>query len=129
LLEAPFPANSSDIAGRNSIPPQAVTHVLVIVDAAAIAADPEGKRIDYIMRENGATGVAIGNVWSFDPESAGATSYDGLGEKTQGLISFVEQFLRRPVVFLATSPTTVVDREEFPMHEEPDPTRVFKYGG
>lgn len=128
FLEAGFPATAAGIVGAAHIPPQVVSHVLLLVDAVTFDADPYGNRIRSIAERNGATAVGLGNIWSFDPPSHGVESFDDLTQKTLSLINFVEQYLRLPVPFLSTSSETVVDREPYPIHETPDPTRVVKIG-
>lgn len=128
LLEEPYPLSASGIVDRHSLSPGDVTHVLTIVDANTFESDPDGKRLLSILKQNGTTGLALGNIWNFDPASLDATTMDALAPKTRGLVSYVEQHLRYSVVFLATGPETVIDREPFRMHDEPDPTSVIRYG-
>lgn len=128
ILEAPYPHTSASICALAHIPPQAVTHVLVIADANVFGFDPTGSALAQVARENGATAIGLGNVWGFDPTSAYVTTVESLGNKTRGLINYVEQHLRLPVPFIATGAYTVIDREPFPIHEEHDPTTVVGYG-
>jgi hypothetical protein len=128
VLEAPYPYDAAAVASVARIAPQDVTHVLLIVDANTIDFDPSGTHLRNVARLNGATGIGLGNVGSFDPISLGAETFHDLSGRAQALIGYVEQFLALPVPFVATSSATVIDREPFKMHEEPDPTRAVRSG-
>lgn len=128
VLEAAYPATAAGIAAMARISPQAVTHVLLLVDAETFAFDPTGDKVKAIANENGATAIGLGNVWSFDPSSHGVDGFAKLGAKTLGLIGYIESHIALPVPFLATSSTTVVDREPYPIHEQPDLTTTIRYG-
>lgn len=127
-VEGGFPRTSGEIAGYFRIAPQDVTHVLLIVDANVFQFDEYGTRLTQMVTENGATAIGLGNVWNFDPVSKDATSMDTLGARAKTLVNYIEQYLRLPVVFLATGLDTCIDREPFRMHEEPDPTVLIAYG-
>lgn len=105
-LEGPFPMTAAELCAVARIPVSAVTSVLLLVDALTCETDPFGALLRTKIAENGQTALGLGNVWSFDPESRDADSFDALGDKTKRLISYLEGYLRVPVRWIATSPET-----------------------
>lgn len=131
VLEAPYPRTSAEVAARAGIPPQAVTHVLLLTDAVTFAHDRNGTRFRQLAEAIGVSGVGLGNVWTFDPASENATSFGELGEETRRLVGFIENYLGLPVLYLATGPgegASVVDRELTPAHAVPDKTTTVTIG-
>lgn len=127
VAEGPYPLNAAGIVSKIGVPPQAVTHVLAIVDARIIPSDPRAAVLRQIATLNGVTAYALGHIDLYDPESTGATRVSVLGKKALGLLSFVETLTHRPVAFLATG-TAIVDREAMPAHLITDTTRQQALG-
>lgn len=128
VIEAPFPTTSSQLVGKLGIAPQKVTHVLGLIDAVTLADDPFGVLFQTFSAINGVTAIGLGNVWRRDPASEGVTSFGSLGDDTYRLLAYIEQYLSKPVVYLATSPTTIVDRESVPAHEVEDKSSTTSIG-
>jgi hypothetical protein len=128
VIEGPYPLNAAGIAARVGVAPQKVTHSLMICDALTFANDRFGGLIRSLADQNGTTGIALGNVGTFDSASFGVVTMDDLGQETYRLVNYVEQYLRLPVVFLATSPETVIDREPHRAHEAEDKSQVVTIG-
>lgn len=128
VLEAAFPTTAAKLCDLAHIPPQSVTHVLLLVDANTFDIDRHGARIGSIADENGATAIGLGNVWAYDPVSFQVDTWKHIGRRTAGLVEFVERYLRLPVPFVATGPYKVIDREAHPIHEMPDRTETVTLG-
>lgn len=128
VAEAAFPMTAGGVCQLAGIPPQSVTHSLLCVDALTVEFDRFGALIQQAIAVSGVTGIALGNVGIFDPASFGARTMDELGERAAALVNYAEQYLGRAVVFLATGPETVIDREPFPAHMQPDKSRVVTVG-
>jgi len=105
-LEGAFPASAAELCAIAKIPPGIVTSVLLLIDATTIEADPFGAGLRTKIAEHGIAAFGLGNVWRFDPESAGAETRDALAAKTVRLIAYLESYFRIPVRWIATAPET-----------------------
>lgn len=110
VIEGEYPMHLSELVERHQISIDDVTAVLLIVDAGTLQFDPNGTALRMIANANRATGVALGNLHRFDPESERTRVSTHLPEKSKRLFSFVQRVIGVPVVYAMTG-ETVIDRE------------------
>jgi hypothetical protein len=110
VVEGEYPMHLSELVERHQISIDDVTAVLLIVDAGTLQFDPNGVALRMIANANRATGVALGNLHKFDPESELTRVSTHLPEKSKRLFSFVQRVIGIPVVYAMTG-ETVIDRE------------------
>ena len=112
VLEGPYPQSAAEIVAEARIPPQYVTHVLVMVPGMYGQIEPGDalSNVPAIVRENQPTAFAIGRIDLFDPEARNVHRFDDLPEKARRMVSYYESYYDRTVLFIGTSPERVIDR-------------------
>lgn len=112
VLEGPHGMTAADVVAENRIPPQFVTHVLLLVpgmygalDDAAMIGD-----IPSLIRANQPTAFGLGRIDLFDSEARNARTYDELPETARRVVAYFESYFDRAVLFIGTGPQTVIDR-------------------
>lgn len=128
VIEAPYPTTAGALVEKLGIPPHKVTHVLGLIDARTLHEDPHGFAFANFEAINGVTAIGLGNVWMLDPEIEGVTSFEKLNDTALAFIAYVEHYLSKPVPYVATSPTTIVDREGVPAHDVEDSSTTVTIG-
>lgn len=113
IVEGPHPLTAAQIVSRAGIPPHMTTHVLLILPGSGglYELDTTNALIAPIVYANQPTALAIGDISQFSPEDRGTVEFIALTDKTQRLISYLESKYYCPVMFIATGPYTIVDRE------------------
>jgi hypothetical protein len=112
VLEGPHGETAADVAAANRIPPQFVTHVLLLVpgmfgalDDAAVIGD-----LPSLIRANQPTAFGLGRLDLYDVDCRGIRRYDDLPGTARRVVTYLESYYDRAVLFIGTGPQTVIDR-------------------
>jgi hypothetical protein len=119
VIEGPNPMTAAQVVAKCGLPPIWVTNVLLLLDARVVSSDPNGAILKALIEINGVSGIALGAIGEFDPDSAGLDDPNRLSDRTNRLVSYVHTVLKVPVVYLSTGDGQIIDLEPMPLHELP----------
>lgn len=113
-VEGPYPLSPAQIVAAADIPPHLTTHGLMILPTGAGLYDLDVTNGDLsrMIQRYQPTAFGLGDVSRFSPEDTGVGHFEDFSLKLRRLITYLETFYRRPVMFIATGKYgVVVDRE------------------